>query len=445
MNVIPFKGYRYDASVVGNPGDCVAPPYDVIDADQQDDLYARNENNVVRLIKAKPESNDNDTNNVYTRAAESLKAFISSGALVEEDKDSIYVYSQDFKLGDQTITRNGFIALGQLQAYGDKIKPHEQTLAGPKADRLNLTRAIKTQVGQIFMLYSDAEKTIDAILAKACQGQPLTSHTDEDQVVHNLYVINDEQDIATITKVMGDKDVFIADGHHRYETALNYKAESGNPKADYQLMTFVNTHNEGLVVLPTHRLVHSVKNFNPEELVESLKGQFDVAQLTFDDMLDKKEKQQAMTDALIAEFEIGQRAFGMYFNNGSFYVATLRDISNMEVAAPNQSQAWRELDVSILHKLILEQHLGIDEAALTAQSNVKYIKDFGDATARAMDRVDSGEAQGLFFMNPTRIEDVEAVAMGGEKMPQKSTFFFPKIFSGLVLNCLEEKEALLNA
>jgi len=438
MEITSFKGYRYNPSSVGDPAHCVAPPYDVIDADQQKGLYEKSPFNIVRIIKGRSSDQDSDQDNVYTRAAESLRNFIAQEVLVEEAQEQIYVYSQDFAIDNITYTRNGFIALGKLQEYGSEIKPHEQTLAGPKADRLNLTRAIKTQVGQIFMLYSDPEKQIDPILVKACQGQPLLSHLDEDQVTHKLFAINDPGEIATVVKAMGEKDIFIADGHHRYETALNYMKESDNPQASYQMMTFVNTHNEGLVVLPTHRLIKNVGGFSIEEFIGNLRTEFDVARLEFSDVVEKAQTLQQVTDALAVEFETGQHAFGLYFNDGAFYVATLKDIGLMDSVAANQSRPWRQLDVAVLHKLILEKHLGIDEAALTAQTNVEYIKDFGDATSQAIDRVDEGSAQGLFLMNPTRIEEIDAVAKTGEKMPQKSTFFFPKIFSGLVLNVLEK-------
>jgi uncharacterized protein (DUF1015 family) len=298
-------------------------------------------------------------------------------------------------------------------------------------------RATNSQTGQIFMLYSDPGKTIDAILEKASQGPELLNCTDDQAVVHRLYAVTDPEQIGTIVKVMNDKNIFIADGHHRYETALNYYRETGNPSAAFQMMTFVNTHNEGLIVLPTHRLIKNIAQFEPNVLLGQLNEHFDVARMAFNNVVEKKAKREMMFEALKLEFESNAHAFGMYFNEGAFYVATLRDESVMDRLAADKSQAWRRLDVAILHKLILEKYLGIDEAALTAQTNVEYIKDFGPATLCAIDNVDSGHGQGLFFMNTTRPAEVEAVAEAGEKMPQKSTFFYPKIFSGLVINVLK--------
>jgi uncharacterized protein (DUF1015 family) len=201
-------------------------------------------------------------------------------------------------------------------------------------------------------------------------------------------------------------------------------------------MTFINTHNQGLVVLPTHRFVKNLRDFHAPEFVGKLQQYCDVARLTFHDCVEKKQKCCEMFEALRLEFETGQHAFGIYFGDDAFYVATVRDTTPMDALAPNHSTPWRQLDVSILHKMILENLLGIDEAALTDETNIDYIKDIGQATAKAIDRIDAQEGQALFFMNPTRIEEVQKVADAGEKMPQKSTFFFPKIFSGLVLNKL---------
>ena len=439
MEISAFKGYRYDSSAVGDAGKCIAPPYDIIDPEQQQELYEQHECNIVRIIKSKTNPGDSDSDNVYTRAREALSGFIRQGALKQDERESIYVYAQDFTVGARNFRRSGFIALGKLEAYGGNIKAHEQTLSGPKADRLNLMRATKSQIGQIFMLYSDPTKTVDKLLEQACRGEELLSRTDDEGVTHRLFAITDPEQLATIKNAMSDKSIFIADGHHRFETALNYMNESGLPAAGYRMMTFVNTHNEGLVVLPTHRLIKNVKDFDAAEYIKQLQRQFDVARLAFNNDQEKTRKKQEMTDALQLEMENGENALGMYFNDGAFYVATLRDKTAMDQAAPERSKAWRQLDVTVLHLLMLENLLGIDEAALTAQTNVEYVKDIGDAAEQAIAKVDRGTHQGLFFMNQTLPQQVEDVAAAGEKMPQKSTFFFPKIFSGLVVNVIEKQ------
>lgn len=436
MDVTAFRGYRYDAAVVGDPGKGICPPYDVIDSAEQKRLHESCPYNIVRVVRAQAEASDNGPDCLYRRAGEALQGFIDSGVLKKDGLPGIYVYVQGFTHEGKKYKRSGFIALGRLADYGGAVKPHEQTLAGPKADRLSLMQATHSQIGQIFMLYNDPTGVIDEILARAGQTEPLLRQYGDDNVTHELFSVTDENEIATVQQMMSDKDVFIADGHHRYETALSYYGETKNPAAEHVMMTFVNTHNEGLLVLPTHRLIKNVADFDPAELIGKMEKYFDVARLAYGDVVEKSEKRRMMQDALDLELESDAHAFGMYFDDGAFYVATLREAATMDVVAADRSEAYRRLDVAVLHQLILEDLLGIDEAHLSEESHVEYIKDFGDATADAIDRIDEGSCQGLFFVNPTRISDVDAVVAAGEKMPQKSTFFYPKMFSGLVLNVL---------
>ena len=436
MNVTSFRGYRYNPQIVSDPAACIAPPYDVIDDDHRDGLHRQSPYNIAHITKPAPLPPDS-SDKLYARSAQLLKQYIAAGALRRDDRESIYIYVQEFTVAGQTYCRTGFIALGELDDNGGIVLPHEHTLAAPKADRLNLMRAIHSQIGQIFVLYDDPIKTIDALLDQAAAGDQLLSHRDDQEVTHRLFALTDPAHIETIKDVMKHQTVFIADGHHRYETALNYYRETNNPAAAFCMMTFVNTHNEGLIILPTHRFIKNIADFSVPRLIGSLQAWFDVARLEFHDAVEKTQKREMMFEALKFEFENREHAFGMYFNDGAFYVATLRDPAALDALAPDMSQPWRQLDVAILHKLVLEKILGIDEQALSDQTNVEYIKDFGPATLQALDRVDEGRGQGLFFLNPTRPEEVEAVALAGERMPQKSTFFHPKIFSGLVLHVLE--------
>jgi len=222
VEIKAFKAYRFNEEAVVNPGDCIAPPYDVIDSSMQDELYGRNAYNIVRAIKGKPEAGDNADNNVYTRAAEYLENAVKTGALVQEDNDAIYAYVQDFEIAGQSFERSGIIACGKLSAFGKGVQPHEKTLEGPKADRLNLTRATACQLGQIFMLYDDAENVDSRIIPKAMQNEPVIDMTDEHDVRHRLFVIDDTESINAFADMMADKQTVIADGHHRYDTALNY-------------------------------------------------------------------------------------------------------------------------------------------------------------------------------------------------------------------------------
>ncbi len=433
MEIKAFKAYRFDDAVVGNAGDCVAPPYDVIDDDQQAALYAKSEYNIARVTKGKILADDSVSSNVYTRAAQYFNNWLAQGAIKEDGKEAIYGYVQDFSAAGLTLTRSGFIALGKLAAFGKGVQPHEKTLDGPKADRLKLTRATGAQFGQIFMLYDDPQKIADGIIDEAAKGKPIAELVDEDGVRHRIYTIEDAAAQEAITKMMADKSPVIADGHHRYETALNYYNETRNPKAEYCMITFVNMYNEGLVVLPTHRLVDSVEGFDMGLLITAIGQMFDINEYHFA-AADKNDAKNKMFAAMLEDFKAGVNSFGIYGNDGSFYKIRLKSLEHIRRAAPELSEASQKLDVWILHRLILDGILGIGDAQLAAEANLEYIKDIGDAIDRSIASVDGGQKQVVFFMNPTRVEQVKAVADAGEKMPQKSTFFYPKIFTGFTIN-----------
>lgn len=436
MEIRPFKAFRFDDSVVSDAGDCVAPPYDVIDGRMQDALYQKSPYNIVRIIKGKERSGDSETDNKYTRAGKFIDELISSGAWKEDPSECIYAYVQDFEIGGESFRRSGIVALGKLSEFGKGVQPHEKTLEGPKADRLKLMHAKAAQLGQIFMLYDDMEKVAEGVIGKAASKAALIDFADDDGVRHRLYAIDDAADIDSIVKMMAGKMAVIADGHHRYETALNYYAETKNPAAQYRMMTFVNMRNEGLVVLPTHRLVAGLDEFDIDKLIGEIGGSFEVTEYSFGDEGEKSSAKQKMFDDMGELFGRDKNVFGVYAASGSFYTVVLKDGGTMVSACPEMSRAAVGLDVNVLHKLILEEHLGIGEKELAAQSNIEYVKDIGDAIDASIAKVDGGSSQAVFFMNPTKIEQVKAVAAAGEKMPQKSTFFYPKVFTGLVINKL---------
>ncbi|AQQ08701.1 hypothetical protein L21SP3_00490 [Sedimentisphaera cyanobacteriorum] len=434
MEIKAFKAYRFNPEIVGTAGDCIAPPYDVIKEQLQEALYKQNDYNIVRIIKGKQSEQDSENDNVYTRARDYLNSWIEENALRQDEKPSIYAYVQKFEAAGENFARSGFIALGRLAAFGKGVQPHEKTLDGPKADRLNLTRACKAQFGQIFMLYNDPEKVVEEIIDKCVQGEPLIEFCDEEGVQHSLYSVDADQDIAAVASMMQDKDPVIADGHHRYETALNYYNESGDPNAQYRMMTFVNMYNEGLVVLPTHRLAGDIEGFDIGKLITDLREQFEIEEFGFSDDSEKQDAKARMFEALERDFQSGKNSFGIYAADKAFYKIMLKDISFMASCAPELSEASRRLDVTILHRLILENILGIGDAQLASQANLEYIKGIGSAADDSISRVDSGEKQVVFFMNPTPVKQVRDVADAGEKMPQKSTFFYPKIYTGLTIN-----------
>jgi uncharacterized protein (DUF1015 family) len=436
MEIKPFKAFRFNGKVVGDTGSCIAPPYDVINSEQVDALYKKNQYNVVRISKGKTTPSDNEGNNQYTRAAGFLSDWIKKSVLKQDDAESIYGYVQDFDVAGTHYTRSTFIALGKLEEFGKIVRPHETTLSKPKMDRLLLTRATAAQIGLIFLLYKDEKKVADKIIEKAMKGKALIDFVDELDVQHRLFGITDKQDVAAIVKMMGGKSCVIADGHHRYETALNYYKETGNPAASHLMMAFANTENEGLVVLATHRLVNNLKNFDAEKFIASLKGNFELTSYNFDSSNSKAAAKQKMLSQMKNEYDKDKIAFGIYTGHNGFYVAVLKDKGVMGKLAPDKSPAWRSLDLAVLHKLILDTVLGLDEAKVTAGGNVEYVKDTPSAIDDSIAKADAGKVQVAILTNPPKMDQINAVADAGEKMPQKSTFFYPKVYTGLTINKL---------
>ena len=436
MQVEAFKAFRFDAGVVGDVGNCIAPPYDVINDAQREQLYEKSRHNLVRLVKGKTKASDNGQDNQYTRAADYLARWIEEGALKQDSAEAIYAYVQDFEVAGTKYQRRSFIALGKLEDFGQIVKPHEQVLHKPMIDRLNLKQATTADLGLVFMLYEDRQKVADGIMAQAAEQQPLIDFVDEQDVRHRLFAINRKDDIEQIVKMMSDKSCIIADGHHRYTTGLTYSKESSDPAAKYQMLAFANMHQDGLIVLATHRLVSNLENFDMKKLLEELGKRFRITKFEFDSAQTKESTEQDMLDRMHAEHDKDESAFGIYGSDNAFYVAVLKDKSVMDEVVPNMSKAWRMLDVSILHKLILEELLGIDQEKLAEGENVQYVKDTPNAIADSIAQVDAGQKQAAFFMNPVKLQQLKMVTEAGERMPQKSTYFYPKVYTGLTINKL---------
>lgn len=439
--LMPFRGIRYDEAVAGRLERNIAPPYDVVDDDLYKKLLAASPYNVVRLtLPAGPSAHEGGTADPasFQRAASLLRQWLWQGILRRDDTPAIYVYDQRFTLQGQTHSRTGFVALMRLVEFGKGIRPHERTLSGPRQDRLNLLRVTKANLGQVFALYEDETRRVDRILDLAKAAPPLAAATAGEGIHHSLWAVTDPARLRRIETLMRDAEIFIADGHHRYETALNYMHETPDSlAARYRMMTFVNMSNPGLVVLPTHRLVHGLPGFAGEQLLKRLQAQFAIELIAGDDVAPLVTRLQGKQHA-------GAHAFGLYFGDGSYYIAVLRDLAAMD-AVRVQSPAWKRLDVAILHSLVLEGALGIKPEAVAAGQNIEYVKNLGgigegSPVAEAVRKVREGRAQAVFFLNPTRVEDVTAVAREGEKMPQKSTFFYPKVYTGLVMRVLDDAE-----
>jgi len=436
MEVKPFKAFRFDETMVGDVAGCIAPPYDVIDPDQQQYFYEKSEYNIIRIIKGKTTPSDDAGSNQYTRAADYLNTWIEKGILKQDSTETIYAYVQDFQLAGTGFQRFSFIALAKLEEFGKTVRPHEQTLNKPKIDRLNLKRATAARFGLPFMLYEDKQKIADKIIEHAIKQKPLVDFVDEQNVRHRLFAITDRDNIDAIVEMMLDKDCIIADGHHRYETGLTYYKENPNPAARYQMMAFVNTRHRGLIVLATHRLVGNLENFRLEKFAADLEENFEITEYRFDSPQDKMDAKQKMLTQMRAEQRLDKNGFGIYSGDNAFRVAVLKDKQAMDAVAPEKSGPWKALDVSVLHKLILEKLLGIGEKQLAGGTKLEYVKDTDNAIDESIAKVDRKQRQAAFFMNPVKMQQIEMVTAAGEKMPQKSTYFYPKIYTGLTINKL---------
>jgi len=418
--------------MVGDVGNCIAPPFDVIGPAEQQQLYEKSEYNIARIIKGKTSPSDNEQNNQYTRAADYLNRWIKSGVLKQDAKEVIYAYVQDFQLAETAYRRLSFIALTKLEEFGDKVRPHEEVFEKPMTDRLNLKRATAARFGLVFMLYEDKQKIAETIIEKAAAQKPLADFTFED-IRQRLFTITDTADMNAIVKMMSDKSCIIADGHHRYTTGLTYSKESSNPAAKYQMLSFANIYQDGIKLLATHRIIGNLKNFNIGRFVANLKEDFVVAELSFGSADAKTGAKQKMIVKMQTEYNNDRNAFGIYGGNSAFYVAVLKDKRTMNLPVPDKSDAWKSLDVSVLHKLVLEKLLGIDEQKLTKNGNVEFVKGVPNAIDDSIRLVDSGQKQVLFLLNPVKMQQLQMVTAAGERMPHKSTYFYPKMYTGLAI------------
>jgi uncharacterized protein (DUF1015 family) len=428
-----FHGLRYDLGHVGSLSDVVAPPYDVIGPDQQDALYKKHPANVVRLILNRDEPGDDDTSNRYTRAARFLKNWRDEGVLFAEPQASIYVYHQTFSSGGQTFTRRGFMARVRLERFGEgRIYPHEETMSGPKKDRLLLTQACRANLSQIFGLYPDPQGTVQGRLEQAIEGVTPLEAVDHLDVVHRLWPLSDPATISEVAGLIGPKPAFIADGHHRYETACNYRdglvAQRGElpPQhpANFVLMMCVGMSDPGLPVLPTHRLFRGAPDLTSESLAAKLGDAFDV----------RPAGQGAQAaHQLWDEIEMAgdQGTLGLYTQaDQRWTLATITPSGRAAMAklAADRSTDWQGLGVAILHRLLVE-HL-LDGGSWPKPRYVHLVEE-------VVQGLDSGEFPLATLVMPATVDHIRTISEHAERMPAKSTYFYPKLLSGLVINPLE--------
>jgi len=445
--VQPFRAYRYNPAVVSYDR-VLTQPYDKITPKRQEEYYASDPHNLIVVEKGRVNADDPPQNNVYTRAATSLRSWVGEKVIQQDPAPAFYAYSQEFTVpGTSTRgTRRGFIGAGKLEDYSTGvIFRHEHTLSGPKADRLELLRHTHTHTGQLFMLYSDPQLQIDVILRQVeASQQPVTQLIDEYGVTHRLWMIAEPERIAAIQKAMADQKLVIADGHHRYETSLNFRNElrtrAGKLIADapyeFSMMTFINTRSEGLTILPTHRVVANLRDFSWSAVRRYLEPWFATEVFAFGGESDRPAVQTNFLGKLAGAK--AQRAIGVFpapeTGTPAFYLLTLHPESDIGQILPGLSSLQRQLDVVLLHQGILEPALGITPQAVSSEANLTYERE----AATAVDAVARGAAQIAFLLNAVDVDLVMQVATGGEVMPQKSTDFYPKLLSGITMYRTEE-------
>jgi len=425
VDVVPFTGLRYNEEKSGPLSELIAPPYDVIRPDLQEALYARNPYNVVRLILGKQNEDDTDANSRYTRSAKDFADWQSNNILKEDAEPSFYVYSQEYTFNGQTNNRIGFFARVRLEDF-DKgnICPHEFTLAKAKQDRAQLIRSCRANFSPVFGLFSDPEGRIDGKLAKIIERPPLTE-IDEDSVIHRMWKLDDPETVQFLSESFRDKKVYIADGHHRYETSLAYHKEHGAevPDSAHVMMFLTNLDAQSLAIYPIHRQLKCPAPFNRDHCIEQLKAYFNV------ESLPKNQTADQLTALLEKKGQDGV-AFCAYLGQGDALLLKLKDIENIVPFMEDDSNDLKVLDAYQLHTLVLRELLGIDTRKPEHQQYITY----NVRTAESMANVDAGTFDLVFFMNATRMKQVRELAERGIRLPQKATYFYPKLLSGLVIN-----------
>ncbi len=456
--VVPFRGISYNPNKIENFQEVVAPPYDVISPSLQDLLYQRSPHNVVRLILNKEHPNDTPANNRYTRSAELYRNWLKEGILIRARQPHFYFLQEEFTVAlavhqkksssPGKRVRRGFIGLIRLENLDTGVVlAHEKTQAKPKADRLALMEACRANMSQIFSIYPDEEGALTPIYEKVfTTAAPSLDILDDEGIRRKLWPVDNPAILHRVTDTMQAKKIFIADGHHRYETALAYRdrqrqrfpGASGREPYHYTMMYFAAMEDEGVCILPTHRVVSHLKDFSPERFLRELETDFSIKAFAFDTRSEESVRNQMLED--LAQRSRQTRSLGMRLQGrNQYFLLSLKNEKPMVEAASDMSPALRSLDVNLLHVLVFQKRLNIQAGDLTAGQYVSYFKEPEEAALA----LGSGKGEIAFFLNPTQVHQVRDVGLAGETMPSKSTFFYPKMLSGLVINPLEADEEIV--
>jgi len=440
----PFRALHYNQGCISALDKVITQPYDKISPEMQARYYELSPYNLVRIIRGRQAAADAGQESLYTRAQLDFRDWIEHRILISESEPAIYPYYQQFQVPGKpgvTKVRRGFIGLVRLEDYAARVvHRHEETLSGPKADRLELLKTTRAHFGQIFLLYSDPDGTIETEFESITRDKPWQDLQDEYATIHSVWRAADPSTVERVVEAMRPKKLVIADGHHRYETALAYcdycRAHGINDeRSDYVMATFVRMETDGLTILPTHRVVHSLPDFDWQRFIRSAQATFDIEQLP-----EPEESRSAVVfqAGLVFQEKLANAgrerpSIGAYAGQGRAVILSLRKDVDLQLLLPDLPLSVAHLDVVILHRLLLERVLGIDRQAVREERNLHYLREFDDA----MHQVENGDAQICFLLNPTPIEAVRDNAFAGHVLPQKSTDFYPKLLSGLTIYWLD--------
>lgn len=414
-----FKALRFTGKA-GDPAKNLCPPYDIISPSEREALISESENNLVRLELPQGE-------NAYREAAILLDKWLSDGVVAEDKQDGIYIYEEEFTAFGQRKRIKGIVALVKIEEFSKGvILPHEDTLSKAKQDRFNLMKACGCNFSQIYSMFIDPDKKISGKVNELSKGAPDEQAVTDDGIIHRLWISTDDEANAYISRAFADKQLFIADGHHRYETSLNYRnylreqglAKEGD-KSDYVMMFLIDIDDEGLVIFPTHRMIRDLSSFNEESVIERSRDFFEIERVEGTGDIDRRLAE--LTDS---------KSYAFYTGRDYYYILTLKKDVSLDSIAPERSQAYRDLDVTALHSLILERVMGIDKENMANGVNLTYTRSLDEA----VEKVQDGSFQCSFILNPTKIHQIKDVAAAGDRMPQKSTYFYPKLITGMVMN-----------
>lgn len=422
-----FHAMRY-TDAAGSPAELTCPPYDIISDAERAEYLAKNERNVIRLEL--PKGDD-----PYTGAGETLRAWLADGTLKCDGDAGIYIYEEKFCTAvdhGEKRSLKGIVCLVRVEDFAaGVVLPHEETLSKAKKDRFELMKATNCNFSQIYSLYIDETGETQRRIDRLSAGTPRYEFSDG-LVTHRLWIVNDKLALEAFRSDFTDRKLYIADGHHRYETAINYRNYCREnavwaPGSEFVMMMLVDMAHPGLLVFPTHRLVHDFPDFSAEKVLSGSEAYFELTPLSGAEEIEPRLK---------ADYDAGKKSFVFVRRQDSSTACTLLSLKDPAVMAellPEKSEASRGLDVSVLHTLVLERILGIDRENMANQKNLTYTRSLNEA----LRSVETGESQCAFILNPTRVEEIGAVAAAGEKMPQKSTYFYPKLITGLVMNNLD--------